>query len=127
MCRSRCHYAPIILPVFVLTAQSLYAQEPTAAELVRAVRASENWIHSVDSIVMRFEGEWTKTPEANERRRAVMKEKHPDVELSPTQSDLRPHMAEKLEIMFDSGRIRKHIWWEGNRLETIVWNGTTAK
>ncbi len=36
--------------------------DPDPADLVRAVRESENWVHNVDSLLIRIESTWIKTP-----------------------------------------------------------------
>jgi len=50
----------ILMCAFAITTCSAKG-DPGAAELVRAVRESENWIHNIDSLAIRIESTWTKT------------------------------------------------------------------
>ena len=60
------YLAPQFIAGFILmwafaTATCSAKSDPDPAALVRAVRESENWIHNVDSLLIRIESTWTKT------------------------------------------------------------------
>jgi len=122
--------APLCIFLAVL-AGSARAQEatepPNAAELVRAVRGSENWIHDVNSFYVRIESTWTKTPKGIAARRAELKEQFPDAVLDPNRwTGLRPHSQDWIEIAFDAKRLR-YLRDDPNTSWTErVWDGKLA-
>jgi len=52
-----------------------------AAEIARAVIAAEDRIHELDSLHLRIEGTWTRTPKSITR--AELEKKYPDLEITP--------------------------------------------
>ena len=65
--------------------------EPKAAELVQAVRASENWIHEIDSLYVRIETRLTRTPEVISAKTAELKQQYPDMAVDSSQfPELKP-------------------------------------
>ena len=81
--------------------------ETNAAELVRAVRESEDWIHEVDSLYIRIEDKWTRTPEGIAARKAELKKEFPDVDLDPNRySGLKPTSTGTIELYFGKERLR---------------------
>jgi hypothetical protein len=102
-------------------------QSPTAAELVRAVRQGENWIHDVNSFYFRFESTWTNTPEGIKTRRAELEKQSPGKALSPAQlADLRPQTQHRFEIAFDKKRLRYLRDEPGDSFTLRVWDGRQA-
>jgi hypothetical protein len=81
--------------------------EPDAAELVRAVRESENWIHNIDSLYIRIESTWTRTSEAIAAQRALLRElsSNPNPELNQI-PEMKPVSKGTLEYAVDEGRVR---------------------
>jgi len=122
--------APLCV-LLALLAGSARSQEvtepPDAAELVRAVRRSENWIHDVNSFYLRIESTWTKTPKGIVARRAELKEQFPDAVLDPNRwTGLRPHSRDRIEIAFDGKRLR-YLRDDPNTSRTErVWDGSLA-
>ena len=76
--------------------------EPNAVELVRVVRKSENWLHRIDSLKLRIEGKWTRSPESIAARYAELKKQFPDREPDPNHTwDLKPSESDMLEYSID--------------------------
>jgi len=132
MLLSACTIRSAPLCVFLaLLAGSARAQEITAppdvAELVRAVRRSENWIHDVNSFYVRIESTWTKTTKGIEARRAELEKQFPDEVLDPNRwTGLRPHSRDRIEIAFNGKRLR-YLRDDPNTSRTErVWDGTLA-
>ncbi len=95
-----------------------------AAELVRAVRQSENWIHRVNSLYIRIEGKWTRTPEAIAAYCAELKQQFPDADLDPKfHRGLQPSSLDILEIAIDKQRLRKMHHRLRNRYYLKIWDG----
>jgi hypothetical protein len=102
-------------------------QSPTAAELVRAVRQGENWIHDVNSFYVRFESTWTNTPEGIKTRRAELEKQFPGEVLDPNkQPDLRPQTQHRFEIAFDKKRLHYLRDEPGESFSLYVWDGKLA-
>ncbi|MBN1359259.1 MAG: hypothetical protein JW993_01650 [Sedimentisphaerales bacterium] len=81
--------------------------EPNAAELVRAVRATEMWLHDCNSLYLRVQARWTKTPEGIARRRAEIKAEYGVDAPSVRQfSGLRATSEQSLEVAVDRTRVR---------------------
>jgi hypothetical protein len=93
-------------------AERTFGNEPKAAELVRAVRESENWIHNIDSLYIRVESKWTRTPEAIAAQRALLalpqvKEQSSNLNAELNQiPELKPISKGILEYAIDEGRVR---------------------
>ncbi|MHC4559437.1 MAG: TlpA family protein disulfide reductase [Planctomycetota bacterium] len=98
--------------------------ETTAAKLVRAVRASENWIHEIDSLYIRVESKSTKTPEGIAARRAGLRQQFPDGDLNPSQfPELKPVSTAILENAFDENRVRSLSDQRDSGRELKIWDG----
>ena len=54
-----------------------------APGLVRTVRESENWIHDVNSLLIRVKSTWTRTPEGIAAYRRELKQQYPDKKIDP--------------------------------------------
>ncbi len=119
---------PIVVMIACLgvTATCLGQSEPDAAELVRAVREGESWIHEVDSFYLRVESTWVRTPRGIaieaaeiERRGAI-----PDPNFFP---DLRPVTRETLEFAIDGEqRLRLLRDMAGVSYDIRIWDGNMA-
>jgi len=102
--------------------------DANAAELVRAARENENWIHRVDSFLVRIEYKWTKSPEGIAEDRAELRAEYPDSDLDPNWFPrLKPSWTEKLEYAFDKKRLRFFQEESGRHLDpkaTLkIWDG----
>jgi hypothetical protein len=98
-----------------------------AAELVRAVRKSENWIHQVDSLTIRIESKWTKTPKAIAASRAELKKQFPDLDPDPEHFwELKPSYKGSLEYAFDQRRLRFLHETPGKSSALKIWDGKQA-
>jgi thiol-disulfide isomerase/thioredoxin len=103
------------------------ATQPSVDDLVRAVIESEQWVHKIDSFYVKFDGVWTKTPQAIKRGKAQRRKEFPDDPLDPRRwPEFNPRNTETLEIAFDGRRFYKHenqptshesvVFWDGARL-----------
>jgi len=101
--------------------------ENKAAELVRAVRESENWIHQIESLYIRIESKWTRTPAGIAARYAELKELCSDVDPEPNRlPELKSSSKGILEYAVDEARVRflnqeTDCWrqlkvWDGKQL-----------
>ena len=97
------------------------AADVNAAELVRAVRESENWIHQVDSFFLRIESKWTRTSKAiaieaqgNKGRSSRMRS-----------TNLKPVSMGTLEYAIDhqNKRVRFVRDTSGERQAIRIWDG----
>ncbi len=78
------------------------SSEPNAAELVRAVRESENWLHRIDSLQFRIDGNWSHSSESIAARRAELKKHSPDEEPNSQRDwSLKPSYSDRLEYAID--------------------------
>ncbi len=121
-----------ILLLFVIAEKFFIADEqrndPNAADLVKAVRNSEMWIHDFNSLYILAEPKWTKTPEALAKIRLNIIEQYDVNDPNEKQfPDLRAEFKTSLEYAVD----RKHVrfatddpgyWkqlkiWDGNELQ----------
>lgn len=96
--------------------------------LVKDVHQKELWIQQVDSLVVRLEGRWIKTPAGIQARRIELETQFPEMEeFDPRQfTGLRPEFGETLEIAFDANRLRNRTHWFGSRYELRIWDGQRA-
>jgi hypothetical protein len=102
--------------------------EPNVIDLVNDVRASEIWLHDFNSLYIRAEPKWTKTPEALAQiRLEIIKEydvNNPDEKRFP---DLRSEHKETLEYAVD----RKHVRFmkddPGNWKFLKIWDSKELK
>ena len=100
----------------------------SAAELVRAVRESENWLHHIDSLQLDVSGKWTRTPQGLAKRRAEIKLNNPDASLDPNlHSDLLPVGFDTLEIAFDQYRLSYKYLDPTYWLQHKIWDGHELK
>ena len=98
--------------------------EPTAVELVQAVRASENWIHEIDSLYVRIETRLTRTPEAIAAKTAELKQQHPELTVDPGQfPELKPVSTGILEFAIDKQRVRSLSEEHNSRRKVKIWDG----
>ena len=103
--------------------------EPNAFELVRAVRESENWLHRIDSLRLRIEGKWTRSPEYIARKRDELEKQYPDQELDPNRHwDLKPSFSDILEYVIDfkGQRLRYFKDTRGESYFLGIWDGKKA-
>ena len=101
-----------------------------AAELVRAVRESENWIHQCDSLLIRVETKWTNTKHKIAAYRKELKEEfYPDLEPDPNRHwGLKPGYTGNLEYAIeqpdaDHRRLRLLHNVPRRRRKLTIWNG----
>lgn len=100
------------------------SSEPVAAELVRAARAGENWLHEIDSLYIRVESTSTKTPEGLPARRADLRQQFPDGELKADRfPELKPVTTAVLEYAIDESRVRFLSDQQGSRCDLKIWDG----
>ncbi len=103
-------------------------EDPNAADLVRAVRRTEMWLHDCNSLHLRVVGRWTKTPEGIAKRRAEVKAKYgidePTVEQFP---GLRAMSEQSLEIAADRTRVRYLTDDPGHYRECRIWDGNELR
>lgn len=110
----------------VLAANEVDSSEPTAAELVKAVRENENWIHRMGSLQIRIEGIWTHTEKGIAATRTEYQKQFPDMEITPEQfRDLKPTYTETLEYAIDQQRFRFLIQ-DAHSLQLKIWDGKQA-
>ncbi|MGE5294550.1 MAG: hypothetical protein ACM3VT_06960, partial [Solirubrobacterales bacterium] len=76
--------------------------EPNAADLVREVRASEDWLHRIDTLYLRTESTWRHPPESIAAYCAGRRREDPNWEPDPECNDrLWPSYEDKLEYAID--------------------------
>ncbi|HUW19986.1 MAG TPA: redoxin domain-containing protein [Sedimentisphaerales bacterium] len=103
------------------------ASDANAADLVRAVRENENWVHEVDSLYIRIDGKWTRTAEGIAARRAELRQYFPDSNLDPNRfTDLKPTSTETVEMYFDRQRLRFLRDQHGESCTLRIWDGNQA-
>jgi hypothetical protein len=101
--------------------------EPNSAELVRAVRESENWIHDVESFFLSVESTWTTTPQGIAARRGELKRRYRDSELDPNRFwDLRPRRKDFLEFGVERDRLYFLAEEPGRSRSLRIWDGKEA-
>ncbi|MCX5636161.1 MAG: redoxin domain-containing protein [Planctomycetota bacterium] len=102
--------------------------EPNAADLVREVRKTEMWMYDFDSLHIRAQGKWTRSPEAIAKKRAEIKDQdgvdNPDVRQYP---DLRETSQEILEFAVDRKRVRYLSDDPGHFRQVKIWDGNELK
>lgn len=100
------------------------AEKPSAAELVQGVIDAENKVQDVRSLYLRFEGKWTRTPEAIALARAELQKQSPEREIDEKRnSNLWPEMTEELELAFDKNRVRHFAHWHKAHRGLQVFDG----
>jgi len=103
--------------------------EPNAAELVRAVRESENWIHEINSLQFRVEGKWSHPPESIAAKYAELKKLSPDEEPDPNRNwELKPSYGDNLEYAIDfKNKFLRYVKdTPGKDYAIYVWDGRQA-
>jgi hypothetical protein len=116
--------------VFILTCalcvvcSTTMSSEPKAVELIQAVRASENWIHEIDSLYMRIETKLTRTPEVIAAKTTELKQQYPDLAIVPSQfPELKPVSTGILEFAIDKQRVRSLSEEYNSRRKLKIWDG----
>ena len=125
----------LFLALVAMTYPSLGQQELTgkkledksadvnAAQLVRQVRQSENWIHNVDSFYARFESRITRTEQLKSKETLQASER---LSISPSSQNqqviIKTGLAGIIEHAFDNKRIRYRNE-DSNNLQIKVWDG----
>jgi len=102
------------------------SNEPNAADLVRAVRESENWIHNIDSLYVRIESKWSTTPEAIAAEQAkASKPPSSTGRRRIRSSELKPASSGILEYAIDHKRKRvRHMTdTPGGWYQLMIWDG----
>jgi thiol-disulfide isomerase/thioredoxin len=128
------HFCGIILLLngFVLAQDSSAPEGNTtatsknisAADLVQKIIDDESKVDGVKSLYLRLEGKWTRTPEGIAARTAELKKQFPNLEINVEHfPDLRPEMAEDLEVAFDAKRERKLSNWHEDIYQLQIWDG----
>jgi len=97
-------------------------EAPDASALVRSAREGEAWIDRVESLWLKADVAWERTPEGLAKRRKELQAQFPgqDVEGMP---DLRPTGDQKTELAFDRKRLRVWNRWPWGVEELRVWDG----
>jgi len=97
---------------------------PNAAELVQVVRASENWIHEIDSLYIRIETKLTRTPEVIAAKTTELKQQYPDLVPDSSQfPELKPVSTSILEFAIDKTRVRSLSEEHYSRRKLKIWDG----
>jgi hypothetical protein len=100
------------------------SNEPKASELVQAVRASENWIHEIDSLYIRIETKLTRTPEVIAAKTTELKQQYPDMVVDSNQfPELKPVSMGVLEFAIDKTRVRSLSEEFKSRRKLKIWDG----
>ena len=114
----------IATPLKVAVGES---KEPNAAELICAVRQSENWIHKVASFFISVESTWTITPEEIAARRDELKQRYSDEEFDPNHFwELKPSRKDFLEFAVERDRLYFLSEEPGRSRLLKVWDGKEA-
>ena len=109
---------------FTISSGAVENGEPKAAELVQAVRESENWIHNVDSLYIRIETKLTRTPEAIATKTTELKQQYPDMVVDSDQfPELRPVSIGVLEFAIDKTRVRSLSEEFNSQRKLKIWDG----
>ena len=115
----------ILTPTIVKLEDKAAVQVEEAAELVRAVRESENWLHRIDSFYMEIQQKSVKTPKGVAVRRAELKSRFPGMDLDtkrfPELKTSRP--VGKLEFAFDQKRVRLLRYQPDYWKQLEIWDG----
>jgi len=94
----------VVFSVFRQIRTSKALAKIDAAQLVRNVRKSENWIHDVNSLLIRVKSKWTKTPEAIADRLEELKKDNPNIKPDPNRHwGLKTSFTDNLEFAVRQG------------------------
>jgi peroxiredoxin len=97
------------------------------ADLIRAVRAGEQWVHEVDGLLLRIDGEWIRSSQAIAMNRQELGLTDDDKSGEAERyENLQPRTPHRIELVFDRKRIRKLSESKFSR-QLGVWNGHRAK
>jgi len=110
----------LCLDLALIASADIQSTEPNAAELVRAVRESENWIHNIDSFQLHVKSVWTTPPQP-----AQSKTENASASLRVG----RPYKSgtkDSLEFAFNSERIRYQSGGDDKYKILRVWDGKKA-
>ena len=112
------------LYVFILLgwAAGGFAEEPDPAALVRRAREQESWIDRAQSLQLKAEIRWERTPLGLEQRRRELRTQFPDSDLSKFR-DLEANTSQIVELAFDKKRIRLRIEDVGDSEDLRIWDG----
>jgi thiol-disulfide isomerase/thioredoxin len=91
--------------VVLIAASVVVAEPPDPAALVRQVRDREAWIERVESLQLKAEMHWARTPRGIVHRRQAIQAQFPGADLSKD-PDLQPRGTTIVELAFDKARIR---------------------
>jgi len=106
---------------------SPFASDVSAAQLVRDVRHSEDWIEHVDSFCVVVESVWTRSPESRAAREAELKRQFPNLTIDEKRfPDLRMRMTDTLVMAFDKTRCFKQQDRPGDSNTLSMWDGKKA-
>ncbi len=89
-------------------------KDPNAADLVRAVRESENWIHKVDSFYLRMDSKWTTPPHPNLPE---------DLRRGRVGRPFKSGTTDTVECVFDKKRVRQMRDRHGESYSLRIWDG----
>jgi thiol-disulfide isomerase/thioredoxin len=95
---------------------------PDVAALVRAVRAQEAWIDQVDSLWLKADVIWERTPKGIAKRRRELQARYPGVNVDSS-PELQPRGEQKTEVAFDRTRVRTRNQWPWAIDDLRVWDG----
>ncbi len=102
--------------------------QPNAADLVREVRKGESWIDGVDSLHLKLDRRWHRTPEGIDARKAELRKKFPGTQPTTKQfPDLVAGSGDTIEIAFDKSRL--YLCEQGGSSEIVnqrIWDGKQA-
>jgi beta-lactamase regulating signal transducer with metallopeptidase domain len=99
---------------------------PNAADLVRAARESEDWVHHVKSLYLRLERNTTQTPDGIAFSRQELHEMTPKPGMQAL-PDLRPTRAtETIEYAIEENRLRFSKDAPDFRRQVKLWDGKQA-
>ncbi len=108
--------------LFLAMTAGAFADRPDPATLVRDVRQRESWIERVESLQLKAEIRWERTPRGVEHRRRKLRKQFPDADLAKFR-DLYFHTSQIVELAFDKARIRRRIEDVGDSEDLRIWDG----
>jgi RNA polymerase sigma factor (sigma-70 family) len=109
-------------PAALLTTQP--TTRPSAAHLIRAAHASEQWLDRVDNFSVKFTERWQHSERGIARNREQIIKNNPGAALDPqTNAALRPQIDGKLEILFDKKRFYHRHEWVGDFVSILAIDG----
>jgi hypothetical protein len=105
-----------------------WAETASIEEVVKKIRADERWIWDVESLYMRAEAVWQRTPEGIQARRAELRKRFPDTDFDDPNVkrqfwDLLPEVRDQLMLAWDSNRVTISEDKEGISLDRRFFDG----